>query len=149
MTILPSINIRPLSVLNLPEVVDIRFWERTFMRESPVDGVYELCIGIVTSARHPIVVASICCYLDDGCFYCSIYFVQEVDIFRGWVCGAQAYQSFYHGYWIAGDCIRPLCHLPGQCWMLKEYLRHFSFNLKRRGLFTLLRSLSPNTPLSC
>ena len=35
----------------------------------------------------------------------------------------------------------PLCCLPGQCWMLKEYLRHFSFSLKRRGLCTLLRSL--------
>ena len=38
------------SVLYLPEVVDIRFCERTFMRESLVDDTYELCVEIVTSA---------------------------------------------------------------------------------------------------
>ena len=38
--------------------------------------------------------------------------------------------------------LAPLCRLPGQCWMLKEYLRHFSFSLKRHGLCTLLRSLT-------
>ena len=42
----------------------------------------------------------------------------------------------------------PLCHLPGQCWIVKWYLRHFSLSLKRRGLFTLPRSLSPNIPVS-
>ena len=78
------------------------------MRKSLAGGVYEFCVEIVTSARRPnvgIVVAHICCCLDGGCLYCSIYFVRKVDIFRGWVCGAQAYQSFYCGYWVAGDCI--------------------------------------------
>ena len=42
----------------------------------------------------------------------------------------------------------PLCHLPGQCWIVKWYLRHFSLSLKRHGLFTLPRSLSPNIPVS-
>ena len=41
----------------------------------------------------------------------------------------------------------PLCRLPGQYWMLKEYLRHFSFSLKRRGSCIFLRSLSANIPV--
>ena len=50
--------------------------------------------------------------------------------------------------WLLG-CGRLHRHrMPGQCWMLKEYRRHFSFSLKRRGLCTLLRSLSPNIPVS-
>ena len=84
-----------------------------FMRESLVDCVYKICVGIVTSAWHlnvvrchdSIIVASICCCLDGGCFYCSVYFVLDVNIFKGWVCGAQVYQGFYHGYWIARNCI--------------------------------------------
>ena len=41
-----------------------------------------------------------------------------------------------------------LCCLPGQFLVLKEYLRYFSFSLKKCGLCTLLRSLSPNIPFS-
>ena len=42
----------------------------------------------------------------------------------------------------------PLCHLPGQCWMVKKYLKYFSLSLKKHRLCTLLRSLSPNIPVS-
>ncbi len=46
-----TITPRAESVSYFPEVADIGFCERTVMREFLADGVYELCVGIVTSAR--------------------------------------------------------------------------------------------------
>ena len=109
MTILPSINTRPLSVLSrcrtsqksrISGSVRERLWENPWL--------YELYIEIITSARRPNVVRCpdcICCCLDGDCLYSSIYLVQKVDTFGGRVCGAQAYQDFYCGYWVAGNCI--------------------------------------------
>ena len=85
---LTKVSVSAKSVSYLPEVTDIGFGKRTFMRESLVDSMYGLCVEIVTSARHPnvvrchdsIVVAHICCCLDGGFLYCSIYFVQESGI---------------------------------------------------------------------
>ena len=45
------------------------------------------------------------------------------------MCGTQAYQGFY-----TATGLRENALAPGQCWMLKEYLRHFSFSIKKHGL---------------
>ena len=136
--------------------MDIGFCENKFMRESLVDGVYELCVGIITLTQHLNVSWQHCC-----CKHLSLL---------GWlivVASTAAYilskrWTSLEDEWVRHWLIRastmatglretasaPSCHLPGQCWILKEYLRYFSFSLKRHGLCNLLRSLSPNIPVS-
>ena len=115
--------------------------------------MYELFVEIVNSARrsnvvrcYDIFVASICCCLDGGYLYCSIYFVREVDIFRGCVWEHRLIRASTAATGLRETASAPLCRLPVHCWILKEYLRHFPFSQKRRGLYTLLRSV---TKYSC
>ena len=94
----------------LPEVVDIgsvreRLWGNLCLMAC-MSFVLRLARHLnVVRCHDSIVVASIYGCLDGSCLYGSIYFVWEVNIFRGWVYGSQAYQGFYCGCWVEGDCI--------------------------------------------
>ena len=121
------------------------------MRESLVDGIYELCVEIVTSARRPNVIkchdSIVVTWMVAACTAEPILSERWTSLEDGCVGHRLTRAStMATGLWETASA--PLCRLPGQCWMLKEYLRHFSSSLKRHGLCTLLRSLSTNIPVS-
>ena len=121
------------------------------MRESLVDGLYELCVGIVTSAQRLNVVrchdSIVVAWMMAASTTASILSKRWTSLEDGCV-GHRLIRASTATTGLRETALAPLYCLPGQCWMLKEYLRHFSFSLKRRGLCTLLRSLSPNIPVS-
>ena len=124
-----------------------------FGEESLVNCIYEGRLAVIVSAQMwsgdmavTLLKLIIACMVDNS-IAASIFSNRWISLKEGCM-GHRLRRASTVATGLWDIVLALLCHLPGQCWMVKKYFNDFFLSLKRRWFYILLGSLSPTIPIS-